>query len=349
MGTQRLIALLATLAIVIGGIVYFRGKAEPANVLHVYTWSNYFPDNLVEEFTQKTGIKVQLTFFSSNEELLAKLKAGATGFDVIQPSDYMVRQMRKLELLEKLDHGKLGNISHLDEYYTKMPYDPGNEISVPFTWGTTGIAINTGKVKIPKDGVSWKLLASSPDPKHTSYLDDMREVFGFFLLTKGLTPNTSDQKVLRDVKNEITKAKEQVLMFTSEPKPLLLKEEITVAHMYSVDAVQAKVENPKIEYFIPKEGGTIWADNLSIPKTAHNKEGAYAFINYFLDPDNAFKIITQNHLATPNKTAKARLPEDVLKNPNLYPGQETMGKLHFLEDMGDTLPVMNQLWTELKS
>lgn len=349
MGTQKLATLIVLLGLVLGSIVYFRNKAEPQNVLHVYTWSNYFPDNLVREFTAKTGIQVELTFFSSNEELLAKLKAGATGFDVIQPSDYMIGQMRKLELLETLDHAKIPNLSHLDPFYTEMPYDRGNQLSVPFTWGTTGIALNTEKVAVAKDGVSWKLLANSPDPKHTSLLDDMREVFGFVLLLKGSTPNEKNAEVLKQAKAQITQAKDRVLMFTSEPKPLLLKGELTVAHMYSVDAIQAHVENPKIEYFIPKEGGTIWADNLAIPKTAKHKEAAYIFINYFLDPDNALQLITQNHLATPNKTAKARLPKETLTNPNLYPPADVMRKLHFLDDMGETLPVLNQLWTEIKS
>lgn len=349
MGTQRLISLVVALLLVVGSIVYFRNKADETNQLHVYTWSNYFPDNLVEEFTQKTGIKVQMTFFSSNEEMLAKLKAGATGFDVLQPSDYMVRQMRKLELLEPLDHVELPNISHLEDYYTKMPYDPGNRYSVPFNWGTTGIAINTAKVSVPKTGVSWKILANSPDPKHTALLDDMREVFGMFLLMRGLSPNSKDPVVLKQIQSEIIRSKNGVLLFTSEPKPLFLKEEITVAHMFSVDAVQVHAENPKIEYFIPVEGGTIWTDNLSIPKTSKHKKEAYTFINYFLNPDNALKIITQNHLATPNRDAKALLPKEVLGNPNLYPTPDVLSKLYFLDDLEETLPVMNQLWTELKS
>lgn len=349
MGTQRLVTLLVSLALVVGGIIYFRNKAEPDNLLHVYTWSNYFPDNLIEEFTQKTGIKVELTYFSSNEEMLAKLKAGAMGFDVLQPSDYMVRQMRALDLLETLDHSQIPNLVHLEEYYTKTVYDPGNRISVPFAWGTTGIAINTAKVKIPKEGVSWKLLANSPDPKHTSLLDDMREVFGMFLFSRGLSPNAKEPALLKEVQTEISQAKDKVLMFTSEPKPLLLKGELSIAHIYSVDAIQANLEKPEIQYFIPKEGATLWADNLAIPKAAKHKTQSYVFINYFLDPDNAFKLITQNHLATPNRTAKARLSRDILHNPNIYPPPEVLSKLHFLEELGDSLNLLNQLWTELKS
>lgn len=346
---QRILGLVVLLGIVVGGIFYFQKRAQTGDVLHICTWSNYFPEGILEEFTAKTGVKIQLSYISSNEELFAKLKAGATGFDIIQPSDYMVRQLSALQMLSPLDHGTLTNLQHLEEYYTKVSYDPGNKHSVPFTWGTTGIAVNTKKVAVPKEGVSWKLLTDSPDAKHTSLLDDMREVFGLFLIADGVSPNTKNPEALAAAKGKIQKTKEKVLMFSGEPKPLLLRDELYIAHMYSVDAIQAHIEKPEIEYFIPQEGGVIWTDNFAIPKTAvHNKE-AHLFINYFLDPDNALKIVTTNHLPTPNKTAKARLPQEVLQNRNLYPSEDVLKRLHFLEDLGDTLTTVNEMWTELKS
>lgn len=349
MGTQRIVGLVVALVLVAGTFVYLRRQAPSKPVLRICTWSNYFPDHVLKEFKEKTGIQVEMSYMSSNEELFAKLKAGATGFDIVQPSDYMVRQMGRLGMLAALDHSRLPHLSDLDPYYTNLPYDPGLKISIPFTWGTTGIAINTAKVPVPADGVSWKTLFETADPKHTSLLDDMREVFAAVFRLRGLDINTKDLPALTAGKADIAQAKGRILMFTSEPKPLLLSEELTVAHVYSTDAVQAHAENPKIRYFIPKEGGTLWTDNFAVPVSSQHVEEAHLFMDYFLNPDNALPILLQGHLATPNKTAKLKLPPDEVNDPNIYPSAEVLKKMEFLEDIGDGLPVMSREWTELKT
>ncbi|MFM8269566.1 MAG: spermidine/putrescine ABC transporter substrate-binding protein [Pseudomonadota bacterium] len=349
MGTQRIVGLFLALVCVIGGILFLRTKASQTNTLRVCTWSNYFPEKSLEEFTAKTGIRVELTYISSNEELFAKLKAGATGFDIIQPSDYITRRLIALSMLAPLDPRLLTNLHHIDPYYFNLSYDPGLKYSVPFTFGTTGIAVNTSKVPVSDPGISWSFLFDSEDPKHTSLLDDMREVFAAVLFQKGLSPNTRDLASLEDSKSIISQAKHKVLMFTSEPKALLLKGELSISHMFSVDAIQAARENPQIKFFVPKEGGIIWTDNFAIPATSTRIEEAHQFINFFLEPEQNLKIVEENWLATPNKTAKAMLPESIQKNPQLYPSDETLKKLYFLEEIGETLPKLSRMWTELKS
>lgn len=347
MGTR--IAFLLGVLVVIASLIFYMRRTTRAERIRLCTWSNYYPEEILEDFTRKTGMKLELSYISSNEELLAKLKAGAGGFDVIQPSDYMVRQLITLGMLRDLDHSQLPYLRHVEEFYKNLPYDPGLKYTVPFTWGTTGIAINTERVKIPAEGVSWGLLFESPDPKHTSFLDDMREVFTAALSYRGKSINTKDRISITQAQRDIAAVKDKILMFTSEPKPFLLKEEITIAHAYSADGIQAHVENPKMEYFIPKEGGVIWTDNFAIPKTSPNARLAHVLINYFLDPENALKIALTNHLASPNKTAKARLPNGALENPNLYPPPEILWKMQFLEDPGEGLALLNRLWTELKT
>jgi spermidine/putrescine transport system substrate-binding protein len=177
----------------------------------------------------------------------------------------------------------------------------------------------------------------------------MREVFAAVLFLKGISPNTRDLASLEDSKGTISQAKNRVLMFTSEPKALLLKGELSISHMYSVDAIQAARENPNIKFFIPREGGIIWTDNFAIPATSTRIEEAHQFINFFLEPEQNLKIVEENWLATPNKTAKAMLPESVQKNPQLYPPAEVVKTLSFLEELGETLPRISRMWTELKS
>jgi len=349
MGTQRIASLFLSLFFIVGGILFLRSKVAETNSLRVCTWSNYFPELSLEEFTKETGIKVELTYISSNEELFAKLKAGASGFDIIQPSDYITRRLIALSMLAPLDKRLLPHLHHIDPYYFDLPYDPGLRYSVPFTFGTTGIAVNTRKVNITSKDLSWDFLLRSPDPHHTSLLDDMRESFAAILFSKGLSPNTRDLATLQEAKEGLAESKESILMFTSEPRALLLKGELNISHAYSVDAIQARRDNPDIHFFIPKEGGIIWTDNFAIPKTSPRPEEAHQFINFFLDPDNNLKIVEQNWLATPNKTAKAMLPDKIRNDPQLYPDRETLKKLVFLEELGPALQKLSRLWTELKS
>ncbi len=349
MGTQRLVLLAVAFIAIVGAIFFLKPPTNRAPVLRFITWSSYYPDNILNEFTAETGIKLELSYISSNEELFAKFKAGATGFDLIQPSDYMVRQMAHLGMLIPIDHSKLSNLNHIDDYFKNLPYDPDMKYSVPFTFGTTGIALNTDKVKVPEAGVTWNMLFQSPDFKHTSLLDDMREVFGAAFLWRGLSLNTHDTKALDQARKDIVAIKPKILMFSSEVRPLLTAGEVLIAHAYSVDGVQAHVDNPAIQYFIPKEGGTLWTDNFAIPKSGARTNEALQFINFFLDPKHAVQISTQNHLATPNKTAKEMLPEDQKGNPNLYPPPDVMKRLEFVEDLGTQLPIMSREWTELKS
>ena len=187
MGTQRIVSLFLALVCIIGGIIFLRSKVSQTNTLRVCTWSNYFPDKSLEEFTAKTGIRVELTYISSNEELFAKLKAGATGFDIIQPSDYITRRLIALSMLAPLEPRLLTNLHHIDPYFFKLSYDPNLKYSVPFTFGTTGIAVNTSKVPVDTQDISWSFLFDSKDPKHTSLLDDMREVFAAVLFLKGIS------------------------------------------------------------------------------------------------------------------------------------------------------------------
>ncbi len=354
MGPQTLIrkfGVVLAFVVIFGGVFTLlrSGKKSSTPTLRVYTWSNYFSDDILKKFTERTGVKVELSYLSSNEEMFAKLRAGATGFDVIQPSDYMMRQLIRLQMLQALDKSQLPNISQLEATYQNPPYDPGGKFSVPFTYGTTGIAVNTEKVKVPAGGVGWNLLLKSPDPSHTSILDDMREVFGAVLKADGHSLNTTDVKALEKARVQIAQLKNNILMFNSEPKALLLKGELNVAHIFSCDAAQAMAMNPKIKYFIPKEGGAMWTDNFAIPvKAAHPKE-AHQFINFVLDPEIALEIVREKKLATPNLAAKEKLSPEERGDKTVYPDPKDLMKMQYLEDIGDSLQTVSRMWTELKS
>lgn len=320
-----------------------------ASVVRVYSWSSYFPDEVLAGFTKRTGLKIELTYMSSNEELYAKLRAGATGFDVIQPSDYMVRQMKRANMLFPLDHARLPHLGNLDDEHRRVPYDPEQRYSVPFSWGTTGIAVNTAKVAVPPDGVSWRFLMDSPDRKHTSSFDDMREVFAAAFKLRGLSVNCVEPRALEAARHDIAAMRDRVLLFSSEPKAFLLREELTIAHIYSADAAQAGQENPNIRYFIPKEGATRWTDNLAVPLTAGNVAGAHAFIDYILEPDVALAIVREKRLATPNRAAREKLSDEERNDPAVYPSREALERTEYLDELGPAQKTMSRIWTELKT
>jgi spermidine/putrescine-binding protein len=347
---KRVIALAGILVLLVSAVIFFRNQEDASKVLRVVTWSGYYPDSILAEFTKKTGIQVELSYISSNEELLAKIKAGARGFDIIQPSDYMIEQMTRLNMLRPLDKTLLTNLKHVEDYYFHLSYDPGLVFTVPFVRGTTGILVNTERVKLPQGELSWDLLFNSPDPRHTSLLDDMREVFSAVLYWQGKDPNCNDPKILEEVAKEIAKVKSQIALFSSEPQTLLMRGDVTIAHAFSTHGLQIALDYPHIKYFLPKGGNSVWTDNFAIPVGSRKALEAHQFINYFLEPDNALSLVQANHLATPNRSAKARLPSAMQNDILLYPTDKQlreMSFLHILDDEG--LSAMIRLWTEVKS
>ncbi|NDE15672.1 spermidine/putrescine ABC transporter substrate-binding protein [bacterium] len=358
MGDQRILKTVLTVikagvAIgLIGAIGYRFANRNSENakpVLRVCAWSNYLPDEVLEEFQSRTGIKVELSLVSSNEELFAKLKAGATGFDVIQPSDYMSRQMIRLGMLREIDHAQLKNLGNLADDSRNPVWDPDLKYTIPFSWGTTGLVINTNKISLaPGEIPGWGMLFETPDPKHTSLLDDMREVFSAMLIWKGLTPNVRDSLQLAGAQDNLRKIREKILMFTSEPRQYLARSELNIAHAYSMDAIQASEIRPEFKFFIPREGAVRWADNFAIPISARHVAEAYQFLDFTLDARIASQLALKGRFSTPNQAAWQLLPDSERTNPVLYPPKETLARLHYLEDLGDALVVMNRMWAELK-
>lgn len=347
---KRVVALVIIIAFLVIGTIFFRNQEDSSQVLRIVTWSGYYPDSVLADFTKKTGIQVELSYISSNEELLAKIKAGARGFDIIQPSDYMIEHMTRLKMLQPLNKSLLTNLKYVEDYYFHLAYDPGLTFTIPFVRGTTGILVNTDRVSISEQDVSWDLLFNSPDPRHTSLLDDMREVFSAVLYWQGKDPNTQDPKILETVAKQIAKAKTQIALFSSEPQTLLMRGDVTIAHAFSTHGIQIALDYPHIKYFLPKGGNSVWTDNFAIPVGCKKTNEAHQFINYFLDPDNALALVQANHLATPNRLARARLPANIQNDILLYPTDEQLRKmsfLHILDDVG--LSAMIRLWTEVKS
>jgi spermidine/putrescine transport system substrate-binding protein len=277
--------IIAFVAIIAGcGSSERPGEHEMTSRLNFYNWSYYVADNTISDFEREYGVRVRYDNYSSNSELLAKLQAGASGYDVTVPSDYMVQIMVNLNLLQPLRFENIPNFENLDERFRNLPFDPENRYSIPYQWGTTGIGINTRFVSEVVD--SWDILWDERYRGRISILDDMRSGMVPALKRLGYSVNTRNAEELRQARDLMIEQKSLVRTYSSETYMDLLKSgDIWIAHGWSGDIFQVTKENPDVIFIIPKEGSYAWVDNLVIPRGAPNRTTAEAFINYLLRPD----------------------------------------------------------------
>ena len=323
-----------------------QGKVKPVT-LHLFTWSDYTEETVVRQFEERFGVKVITDTFGSNEELLAKLQGGAAGYDVIVPSDYMVSILIKQGLLAELDQAKIPNLAHVYKHLKGLYYDPKNTYSVPYLWGTTGIGYNADLVSPPPE--SWQVLWDERYKGKISLLNDEREVFGMALRAAGESLNATEPAKLEAVKARLMAQKVLVKTYTSENyDQLLVSGEVALAHGWSGTIIRAAAERSSIKYVIPKEGGTIWQDNLSVLKSSAHKNEAMAFINFLLEPQTAALITTKVKYASASEEARLLVPKEIAQNPAIYPPDAVVARLEWIKDVGDAIKLYDRAWTELK-
>ncbi len=353
---KRLLSLTMILMLVVTVVACGQGGAggeqELAKELHVYNWSDYIDPEIYADFEEEFGVKVIEDTFASNEDLLAKLQAGATGYDLIVPSDYMVAIMIELDLLAELNYDNIPNFKNIDETFKDPPYDPGNKYSVPYQWGTTGIGYNADLFEEPPD--SWAYLfdpaLASEYAGRMSMLNDSREVLGAALKYLGYSVNSTNEQELEEAKQLLLQQKEWVSSYDSESfEDLLAAGEVDIGHGWSGDYFTAALEAPQVWYAIPKEGGVIWTDNLAIPKSAPSQYTAEVFIDYLLRPEVGAKISNYTWYGSPNKAAEEFIDAEILEEPAIYPPDEVMEKLEFLRDVGEATSLYDRIWTEIKT
>ncbi len=329
------------------------GKTGPAlKVVNIYIWTNYLPQEVVDEFERRTGIHANVDTYDSNEAVLAKLQSGVADYDVAVPSDYMLKILIPQGLVRPLDHGRLPHLKNLDPRFLNQKYDPGNGHSVPYLWGTTGIGYDKTKVQAPVAPVdSWAALF---DPRHTGrilMLDDQREVFGAALRLMGRSINEKDPAILRRAAEMLKKQKPLVRTYNSSDfANLLAAGDVDLSQGYNGELAEAVARSSgRLAYVIPKEGGTLWIDNLAIPKGARNVDAAYAFLDFVMEPEIAAKIVNHVHYACANRAALPLIDARIKNDPSIYPPQDVLNRCELIEDLGETTQLVDRLWTEVKA
>ena len=334
---------------------------QGANELHLYNWNNYIAEETVKRFEAYCKCRLVQDYYSDNEELLAKLAAGATGYDVLVPTGNAVETLIAGGALRELDKARLPNFKNIKPEFTDPWYDPGNKYSVPYAYSITLIGYNVEKMKelgLPTD--TWAVIF---DPKYlekvrgkVTVLDSQRELFAAALIYLGYPVNETDPAKLKEARDTILRAKPYWAAFNASSyiKELTIGN-IWLAHGYSNDMFQAaqdarKAKRPfSIGYSTPKQGAVLAVDNMVMHKTGPREDLAYLFINFMLDGKNSAELSNMLGSGNPNAAAMPFIDPEVKDNPAVFPSPEAMKKLEQLRDLPrKERRLMNRMWTEIK-
>lgn len=319
------------------------------NTLTLYNWGDYIDPDLIKKFEVETGYKVSYETFDSNEAMFTKIEQGGTSYDLTIPSEYMIQKMMDKKMLLPIDKSKIVGLEHIDPAFLDLAFDPDNQYSIPYFWGTVGIVYNDKFVK-EEDMRHWDDLWNPALKNNVMLIDGAREVIGFSLNSLGYSLNDRDPKHLEEATKKLDGLSPNVkAIVADEIKMYMAQEESAVAVTFSGEAAEMLAENEHLHYVVPEEGSNVWFDNFVIPKTAKNFDAAYAFINFMLRPENAAQNAEYVGYSTPNKDALQYLPEEVTSDEQFYPSEETMAHLEVYENLGQkALELYNDLFLEFK-
>lgn len=341
---------IATIIVLLWGTSFVLQKksGDVADKLVIYNWGDYIDPKLLTKFTKETGIKVQYETFDSNEAMYTKINQGGTTYDIAVPSDYTIDKMIKENLLIKLDKSKIKGLNHIGKEFMGKSFDPKNDYSIPYFWGTVGIIYNKKQLKTyPKH---WNDLWKKEYKNSIMMVDGAREVLGIGLNSLGYSLNAKNMTQLNQAEKKLNALTPNIkALVGDELKGYMIQGDAPIGVTFSGEASEMLSENEDLVYVVPTEGSNLWFDNMVLPKTAKHLNEAYRFINFMLKPENAAQNAEYIGYATPNDTAKALLPKEVKNDKAFYPDQETINHLEVYDNLGQKwLGIYNDLYLQVK-
>ncbi len=336
------------LSILLGALLLTScGEKKPS--LHLYTWDDYLNPDLISAFEEAHDCRLIVDIFDSNEAMLAKLKAGATGYDVIVPSSYMVKILAREKMIVELDHTKIPNLKHVDSgYLTNLAFDKKMKWSVPYMLAPTGIAWVGDRVENVEP--TWAVFGREDLKGRMTLLNDSRETIGAALKMLGYSLNTTDETQINEAKDVVIQWKRNIAKFESDQYDSgLASAEFFLSQAYAGDAFQAQEDNEAIEFAVPREGTSIACDDLVISATAPNPELAYAFVNFITDPPNAASNMEYIYYLAPNQSAYDLVSDEFKENDALFLDDETIKKCEMIDDLGKANALYNEAWDEIRA
>lgn len=324
------------------------GCSDNSNKLNILNWSSYIPNDVIIDFEEETGIDVNYSTYSSNEELLAKISIAKEGtYDLIFPSDYMVDVMVNRGLIEELDLSKLSNINNLNSNFMGLEYDKDNKYTLPFIAASTVISVN--RDNISDEIVSYNDLLDSKYKNEIVLIDDQRIIIGMALLANGFDMNSIDDNELEIAKNWLLKLKKNLKAYDSDsPKNFLISNEASIAVLWNAEGALASMENSNIENIFPKEGVALSIDNFAVVKGAVNKNQLYEFIDYILRPDVMARIIESYPYKCVNLGSEDLLSSDYISNLAANIPDSVFDNDLFVKNIGGNISKYDRIWAEIK-
>lgn len=329
------------------------GSTSGNGKVYVFNAGEYIDPDVIPQFEEETGIEVVYDTFETLEAMYPIIEQGQIKYDAVCPSDYMIQKMIANNLLAKLDFSKIPNYQYIGEKYKEAAraFDPNNEYSVPYTWGTVGILYNPTKMDEVPEEWSWDILW---DPKYENEIlmqKSVRDAFAVALRKLGYSINTTDPNEIAEARDLLIEQKPLVQAYViDQVRDKMIGNEATMGVIYSGEYMFCKEENPDLEYVVPVEGSNLWFDCWVVPANAENKENAEAWINFLCRPDIALKNFEYITYATPNTGAMEQIDEEILNDPGVFATDEIMGSCETFSWLGDDAErVYNDAWTEVLS
>lgn len=328
------------------------GKDKGTEEINLMTWGgDFIPREIINQFEEETGIKINYKEVTSNEDMQSLLEANPNQYDLAVVTDYMVDILRQNEYLENLDKEKLPNFSNLNPGYQGKYYDENNEFSIPYAISTSFLLVNPEAVEAlgaqPITGYSdlWQEELKN----NVVVIDWSVEIIGLVLKTLGYEYNETDPNKVAEAKEKLFALKDNIMRFeTNTPEDSLISGEAVAGFMYSNQAVKGQVANPSLEPVFPREGMPIYIDSFVMSKEAPNRDNAYAFLNFLLEPEVSAKISEITNFANPNKAAQEYLPEDFKNNPMLNLPDEAVENTSLYINVDAVLEEYDHIYSEFK-
>lgn len=342
--------VLALLMTVLAPCALADGGEFAGVTLTVFNCYDYIDPEVLTIFEQETGAHVEYVNYTTNEEMYTKLEAGAANYDIIFPSDYMIERLIREDRLETIDRANIPNADGVIETLRNPDYDPEEQYSVPYMWGTFGILYNTEMVDAPID--SWTALFDEKYAGKVFMMNSQRDTIGLALKMLGYSMNSRDEGELEEAKNVLIAQKQAGIpagYMLDEIKDKMVGNEAALAVVYSGDALYAMNKNDKLNYVVPKEGSNVWVDGMCIPKGSANKECAEAFINFMCREDVAKMNMDYITYSTPiQAVADGLQTEDERAYAVMNPSDDVISRCEFFHDITDCMDLYEQVWMEIR-
>lgn len=317
----------------------------------VYNWGEYIDPDVLEQFEEETGITVVYDEFETNESMYAKVATGAVHYDLICPSDYMIKKMIDEDLLQTININNLENYDQIGSQYLEQArqFDPTNAYTIPYCWGTVGILYNKTMVDEPID--EWADLWNEKYADNILMQDSVRDAFLVSLKMLGYSANETDERKLQEACDMLIEQKPIVQAYVvDQVRDKMISGEAAIGVIYSGEAIFTQRENADLEYVIPKEGSNVWIDGWVMPKDAENVENAEKFLSFLLRPDIALKNFEYITYSTPNEGARALIEDEDIKNSSIAFPDLSQYELEVYQYLGPEIEkVYNDLWKKVGS